>query len=318
VVETTPHPLPDGPLIVGLDKDDRARDALVLGQELEREFPGMLTPVYVHPLEELGALMAGAQLEEFNRLVATDTRAKHADVSALAAGMGVPDVQLREAISAAEGLHDHAVESKAALVVLGSSRRSGIGRVLPGGTAERLLSGSPVPVAVAPNGYASHQPGSSAIIGVGINVSPEAEQAVKWAADLAGRTGASLQLLAIHSPTSSGTQRAGGAFGTLTVNEVLARELRAEGERLAERLSSDLSFDSQLVSGDPGTVLVEHSRRLDLLVLGSRRYGPVKSVLLGSVSSYVLRRAYCPVVIVPRGSSGGEPADPSELEAGMT
>ena len=40
---------------------------------------------------------------------------------------------------------------------------------------------------------------------------------------------------------------------------------------------------------------------LDVLVLGSRRFGPLRSALLGSVSSPLIDRAACPVVIVPRG-----------------
>ena len=39
----------------------------------------------------------------------------------------------------------------------------------------------------------------------------------------------------------------------------------------------------------------------DLLVCGSRGYGPVRSVLLGGVSSRVVRHSRVPVVVVPRG-----------------
>ena len=203
----------------------------------------------------------------------------------------------------AEGLHHQAVESNAALVVIGSSSRSGLGRLLPGGTAERLLSGSPVPVAVAPEGYAGREAGR-AVVGVGFDDSPESHQAVKWASGLAHRSGASLQLLAVHAPLAFGGAAVNGALGTESVNEVLGKELQSQSEKLAEALPSDLSCDSKLFKGDPSTVLVERSQQLDLLVLGSRGYGPVKSVLLGSVSSYVIRNAYCPVLVVPRDGNG--------------
>jgi nucleotide-binding universal stress UspA family protein len=39
----------------------------------------------------------------------------------------------------------------------------------------------------------------------------------------------------------------------------------------------------------------------DLLVCGSRGYGPARRVLLGGVSSRVLRHARVPVIVVPRG-----------------
>jgi nucleotide-binding universal stress UspA family protein len=42
-------------------------------------------------------------------------------------------------------------------------------------------------------------------------------------------------------------------------------------------------------------------RGVDLLVCGSRGYGPVRRVLLGTVSSALLRQASVPVLVVPRG-----------------
>jgi nucleotide-binding universal stress UspA family protein len=294
-----PHVLPDGPLIVGVDAGDRSRDALALGKQLAVDFAGGLLAVYAHTVKELDLLMTGQRIEEVEKLVAADTEAKHDQARALAAELGISDVQVRRDTSAAAGLQDEAVARNAAIVVLGSSNRSVLGRVMPGGTADRLLSGSPVPVAVAPHGYADRET-ARAVIGVGFDGSPEAHHAVEWAADLAGRSGASLELLAVHTRLMFGSVAAGGAYGTKTVNQVLAERLQSETEQLAETLSSGLSADAHVFSGEAGKGLVDHSEQLDLLVLGSRGYGPVKSVLLGSVSSYVLRHAGCPVLVVPR------------------
>ena len=52
--------------------------------------------------------------------------------------------------------------------------------------------------------------------------------------------------------------------------------------------------------GHPANDLVSQSEDADLLVLGSRGYGPRRAVLLGGVSGRVVRRAACPVVVVPR------------------
>jgi nucleotide-binding universal stress UspA family protein len=290
-----PDALPEEPLIVGVDAGERSRDAIALAKQLAVDFPGGLLAVYVHTLQELDPLMTGNRLEEVEQIVSADAKAKLEEVRVLAAGMGVSDVQLRQDSSAAAGLHAEAVARSAALVVLGSSNRSVLGRVLPGGTADRLLSGSPVPVAVAPHGYADRVT-ARAVIGVGFDASPEAQHAAEWAADLANRSGASLQLLAVHTQLMFGSVVAGGAYGTKTVNQVMAERLQSE----AEQLSSAVSAEACVFSGDAGRALVEHSEQLDLLVLGSRGYGPVKSVLLGSVSSYVLRHAGCPVLVVPR------------------
>ena len=42
---------------------------------------------------------------------------------------------------------------------------------------------------------------------------------------------------------------------------------------------------------------------LDLLVIGSRGYGPVRRTLLGGVSAEVTRTSACPVLVVPRGAA---------------
>ncbi|MBJ7348576.1 MAG: universal stress protein, partial [Thermoleophilaceae bacterium] len=39
---------------------------------------------------------------------------------------------------------------------------------------------------------------------------------------------------------------------------------------------------------------------VDLLVVGSRGYGPVNTVLLGTVTGKLMRQAPCPVMAVPR------------------
>jgi nucleotide-binding universal stress UspA family protein len=304
-----PPVVANGPLVVGVDESEHSRDAIALGVQLAQALPGELMLVYVHTLQELDALMSGHDPEEVEQLVAEHARAKHAKVSDLAAEMGISDLRLRRATSAAAGLHAQAAETGAALVIIGPSSRSGLGRVLPGATAEQLLSGSPVPVAVAPNGYASHDPGLE-LIGVGFNDGQESRRAAPWAGDLASRGGASLQVLAVHAPLPFGNAVVSGAYGTQTVNQVLAQELRSEAEKLADALSLEESVESHLFRGDPAAVLVERSQELDLLVLGSRGYGPLKSVLLGSVSSRVLRNAHCPVVVVAR-RSGPEPPAPS-------
>ena len=62
-------------------------------------------------------------------------------------------MQLVSDESPAAGLHALAEREEAALIVIGSSHRSKIGRIVVGGTGERLLSGASAPVAVAPAGY---------------------------------------------------------------------------------------------------------------------------------------------------------------------
>jgi Universal stress protein family len=55
----------------------------------------------------------------------------------------------------------------------------------------------------------------------------------------------------------------------------------------------------------PADGIVAASENLDLLVMGSRAYGPVRAVMLGGVSRQVIARAACPVLILPRGTAAG-------------
>ena len=59
--------------------------------------------------------------------------------------------------------------------------------------------------------------------------------------------------------------------------------------------------DRHVLTGDVVEVLAELDETdVDVLFCGSRGYGPVRRVLLGGVSSRLVRRARSPVVVVPR------------------
>lgn len=60
----------------------------------------------------------------------------------------------------------------------------------------------------------------------------------------------------------------------------------------------------RVIEGEPGEQLVALSTTLDVLVVGSRRYGPLRSVLVGDVGTRLAMEARCALVIVPRGADG--------------
>jgi nucleotide-binding universal stress UspA family protein len=53
-------------------------------------------------------------------------------------------------------------------------------------------------------------------------------------------------------------------------------------------------------AGEVVRELAAQSARVDLLVAGSRGYGPARSVLVGGVTGRLIRAAACPLIIVPR------------------
>jgi nucleotide-binding universal stress UspA family protein len=284
-------------VIAGVDGRERSRDAIALARRIADVLEAKLRAVYVFPIAELAGRLQGGPGPEVRRLLDEVEEVAHARVRELASEMELDDVRLRTASSAAAGLHASAVEEDTQLIVLGSSERSGLERVFPGPTAARLLSGSQVAVAIAPAGYADRQRDSVAV-GCGYDGSTAAREALTWAAGFARRADRPLRVFAVQRQLAFGHVGVTGAFGAKSANN----ELRAE---LAEDLSQAIatlpieSVETEILEGDPAQRLAESSAGLALLVLGSRGYGPVRSVLLGSVSADVVRTAACPVLVVP-------------------
>jgi nucleotide-binding universal stress UspA family protein len=70
--------------------------------------------------------------------------------------------------------------------------------------------------------------------------------------------------------------------------------------RAAAAAGASVSVETRAPEGDPASRLIAESHDLDLLVVGSRGYGPVRRIVLGTVTAAVLRGAACPVLAVPR------------------
>jgi nucleotide-binding universal stress UspA family protein len=64
----------------------------------------------------------------------------------------------------------------------------------------------------------------------------------------------------------------------------------------------DPSATGEVLDGEPAVALATASTDLDLLVCGSRGFGPLRTLLLGGTSHAVVRRAACPVLVVPPGA----------------
>jgi nucleotide-binding universal stress UspA family protein len=68
---------------------------------------------------------------------------------------------------------------------------------------------------------------------------------------------------------------------------------------------SGIEVEPDVSVGDPADFVIAASERLDLLICGSRGYGPARAVLLGGVSRRVASEAYCPVIVLARGAETG-------------
>lgn len=191
---------------------------------------------------------------------------------------------------------DAARSEHADLIVTGSAR-----------DAAHVLHGAPVPVAVAPAGFADAPEDRLRVIGVGFDGQPESRAALRTAEQIALEHDATMRVYAVVLPnpmTSSRIERTPEEYRRL-ISESLDGQLREE----VGRLDSGVRAAASVRRGDPTETLTEATREgLDLLVLGSRGYGPLRRVLFGSVSSRVLERAECPVLVLPRQVSAADEA----------
>ena len=204
------------------------------------------------------------------------------------------------ASSAGRILHELAERTSAAAVVIGSSLRHADGRWLPGSVAESLLHGGNSPVVVAPAGFAERPGAHIGIIGAGFVSTAEANEAVRQAARLAAAGGAELRVISVVEPFLYSRLAMGHEHEALEVEHDLEQRARAELEETVENLPEGVRAEPVLVDGAAVPALTRLSAGLDLLVLGSRGYGAPRAVLLGPVSRELVRRAGCPVMVVPR------------------
>ncbi|MBY5162776.1 universal stress protein [Salsipaludibacter albus] len=132
---------------------------------------------------------------------------------------------------------------------------------------------------------------------VGIDGSPHAARAVRWARDEARAHGAILQVvMAWHW----GDQRhvdPDAPFDPTYDQEAARETLEAF---VAQALGDDLDgVEAVAVLDLPARALLEQAEDADLVVVGSRGRGGFAGLMLGSVSQQVMTHAPCPTVVVP-------------------
>ena len=258
---------------------------------------GRLLVVHVHPFGPLSSLMGPGEYEDVVRTTA-DAIFMHA--REILDDATDRELRLISKRSPAEGLGSIAADAGAALVAVGSSRRSRLERVLVGSVAEDLMSGAPVPVAVAPRGFADAARALNPAIGCAYDGSPESEVALRLATALAQELDGRLRVISVHQRIAFGGQVSVTALGYSSVNDAMRAALQQRLSQARSAIPDGLRSEARLLDGDAAEALIGESETLDLLVTGSRGYGPVRAVLLGSVSRALVRGAACPVVVSPR------------------
>jgi nucleotide-binding universal stress UspA family protein len=133
---------------------------------------------------------------------------------------------------------------------------------------------------------------------VGVDGSAAAQEALRWAVQDARRRGCRVDAVSAWHPDN------GIVIGPVPAE--IGLRMSSDSVRAARQAVLDRAVEGIegveirpiLVEGDPGTILTSASEHAELLVVGSRGAGLIAEVVLGSVSSYCVHHASCPVVVI--------------------
>lgn len=131
---------------------------------------------------------------------------------------------------------------------------------------------------------------------VGVDGSASSKDALRWAADEAGRRGDAIEVVLVWDNPYRDMWLPANPPGT----DPLAHFRVALGRTVAAVLGEHPAVDLEavVVEGHAAQVLVDRANGADLLVVGSRGHGGLVGAFLGSVSFNCAARSPCPVVIV--------------------
>lgn len=291
-------------IVAGVDGRPGGADAAALAAALAGpDTDVLLAGVYRDPLLPLPLTFGhGAALRAETERVLHEVRHEHAP---LARTMAVCDS------FPARALRHLAEREHADLLVLGSTHRAAAGDAAIGRRARQVLHDACCPVALAARGFAD-EAGRPRQIVVGLDGSAEANAALAMASVLADGMESRITVIAVADDALPTVMMPVGAPVEISQWEQVVQERRAHAERLVEQATADGRRAAEVLVGKPAEELARAAGSADLLVVGSRRWGALARIVVGSTAETLLRRAPCSLVLVPRPAE--EPAAEPEAE----
>jgi nucleotide-binding universal stress UspA family protein len=263
-------------VVVGIKDFESDNDALGLGQALCSQ-GGALTLAHVQVGMSRPAPDSGATRRAATRRHAFERLAGLRDEWRLDA-----DVVCAEAPSAREGLHELARARHSDLLVIGASRQDVLTREFVGDDTRDLLEEPPCAVAVAPRSHSERR--TLRKIGVAYDDSPESHEALRVARSLATERNATLS-----------------AFHAVRVASQVRDPWDVRGQDAADTRDpiQDLGgLEAHVEYGDTVEELVGYGRSVDLLVLGSHKYGPLNRAFEQSTAQRLADEGSCPLLVL--------------------
>lgn len=286
-------------IIAGFDGHDGGRDALALAAALR---PRRLTVLMAYGPE---TIVAPTMSMEYWAELKADAERRLAGACA-DLGVGAETVAVAES-SPARALHQAAIEGAADLLVVGSAHHGRTGRLLLGDVGSAVMHDAPCPVAVAPK-HLRDTAWVPARVGIAFDGSDESRHALETAAAIA--RGADARVLVFTAwttpirataPYPADLERIGDEEAERRAQEVLDRGVSAAGP----------PAEGRLLHGSAARALRDATADVDLMVVGSRGWGPARRVLLGSTSHRLVHDSACPVLVVPRPAAKEKAPEPA-------
>lgn len=298
-MQNAEHP----PIVVGVDGSEHSARALrwAAREAQLRRAPLDLVHAYHH--EGIGLATSAAERELANRLV-DDVVERH---------RGLLDAVgwQRTIVAASTGGGAQVLLDKgrtAQLIVLGTRGLGGFSELLLGSTSHRVLTHAAVPVAVIRDagddaGAADEHDGLRPIV-VGVDRSPEALTALRWAIDEACRR--HVGVLVVHGldAPDPATLRVLGLPQELVATRLAQTraatrdDIDAQIDR-ALPLDGAVEIDRVIDDAAPGAALLRYATAEHLLVVGTRGRRGFAELGSGSVSHQCAHHAAGPLVVVP-------------------
>jgi nucleotide-binding universal stress UspA family protein len=287
-------------VVVGYDGSEAAEDALAFGLVWCGSTGDVPIVATVYPEEHpLGAGRVDAEWAAHVRERAVATLAGARQVAG-----AVAQYRHIASTSAAHGLADLAEDVGAAVVILGGSRGEARTSGVLGSTTDRLLHGATVPVTVVPEGWTAPDSTRITRIGVAFVDTRDGHEALRVAIRAAARVPTRLTVYTVMARSSEHYSYIAGRADETEFYDAAQESYQRALDYAIAGVPAELAARSELLRGD---VVDELSALgpddVDLLVCGSRGYGPLRRVLLGGVSSRLVRRSRLPVTVVPRAAA---------------
>jgi nucleotide-binding universal stress UspA family protein len=153
---------------------------------------------------------------------------------------------------------------------------------------------------------------------VGVDGSPSALHAVRWAAREAARHDVPLRLVhvghiePVRHPRQISPPR---EYRAAIVDQ--GRHFLDEAREAARDTVPELPVTTDVLTGNVANTLITESKRAALMVFGSRGLGGFGSLLLGSVAVTLSAHGHCPVVVIHTPTQDGVPPEGGPIVVGV-